>query len=239
MPDNMGISPGACEKAPSELNRWRLRGSLFGRKDRPVEYLLAICAFLSVAAIVLITAMVFKEAYPAIKEQGLIKMITGRSWRPTASNPKFGLLPMITGSLLVTSLSLLIGVPIGLASAIFAAELSPKWAESLMRRAAGLLAGIPSVVYGFFGLMVIVPAVRLIGGTGMSVLSASLVLAIMILPTIISVSEAAIRAVPEDYRHASLALGATRFQTLFKVLLPAAKVGDHGLNRACSRQGGR
>jgi phosphate transport system permease protein len=152
-------------------------------------------------------------------------MITGLSWKPTAGKPRFGLLPMIAGSSAVTLLALLIGVPIGIASAVFSAELAPKWAAGAMKRSVGVLAGIPSVVYGFFGLMVVVPAVRLLGGTGMSVLSASLVLSVMILPTVIGVSEAAIRAVPDDYRQASLALGATKWQTIRNVIVPAARSG--------------
>lgn len=199
--------------------------ALAEKRERPIRVMLALAAFISVAAIVLITIMVFREAWPAIKSQGLFNMIMGSSWKPTASKPRFGLLPMIAGSSAVTLLALAIGVPIGIASAVFSAEIAPKWEAGAMKRSVGVLAGIPSVVYGFFGLMVLVPAVRLLSGTGMSVLSASLVLSVMILPTVIGVSEAAIRAVPDDYRQASLALGATKWQTIKNVIVPAARSG--------------
>ncbi|HOH09869.1 MAG TPA: phosphate ABC transporter permease subunit PstC [Bacillota bacterium] len=195
------------------------------RTERIIKGGLMLCALLSVLVVLLITVMVFKEAWPAIKQQGLLNMITGTSWKPTAAKPRFGLLPMIAGSFAVTALALLIGVPVGLATAIYGAELATVRVAPLVGRMAGILAGIPSVVYGFFGLMVIVPAVRLLGGTGMGVLSAGVVLAMMILPTVISVSEAAIRAVPGEYREASLAMGATKWQTIWHVVIPAAKSG--------------
>ena len=216
---------GAACPVPSAASGPRGMGSDERRADKLIRLALMLCALFSVLAVLLITLMVFKEAYPALREQGIWKMVSGLSWKPTSSNPRFGLLPMMAGTAAVTALSLIIGVPVGLATAIYSSELASSRVASLVNRASGVLAGIPSVVYGFFGLMVIVPAVRALGGTGMSVLSAGLVLSIMILPTVISVSEAALRAVPSEYKEASLALGSTKWQTIWHVAMPAAKSG--------------
>lgn len=192
-----------------------------------IEIILFICALLCVAAVVIITIFVLASAMPLFKEVKLSEFLFSTHWLPTSSkNPGFGILSFIIGSLYVTLGALVIAVPLGIATAIFLAEMStPKMAQ-LLGNAVQLLAGIPSVIYGFFGVMVIAPKVRqLFGGSGYSVMSASIVLAIMILPTIISISEVAIAAVPKGYKEASLALGASKWHTIFKVILPAARPG--------------
>lgn len=155
---------------------------------------------------------------------GLFDFIGGSQWRP--GNNVYGILPMILGSIYVTAGAIIIGVPIGILVAIFMTRFCPDKLYKILKPAVDLLAGIPSVVYGFFGLMVIVPLIRdLFGGSGTSMLAASIVLGIMILPTIISVSESALRAVPESYYEGSLALGASHERSVFKVVLPAATSG--------------
>lgn len=192
-----------------------------------IEIVLFICALLCVAAVVIITIFVLVSALPLFKEVRLSDFLFSTYWLPTSrKDPGFGILSFIIGSLYVTFGALVIAVPLGIATAIFLAEMStPKMAE-VLGSAVQLLAGIPSVIYGFFGVMVIAPKVRqLFGGSGYSVMSASIVLAIMILPTIISISEVAISAVPKGYKEASLSLGASKWQTIFKVILPAARPG--------------
>lgn len=192
-----------------------------------IEIVLFICALLCVAAVVIITIFVLVSALPLFKEVRLSDFLFSTHWLPTSrKDPGFGILSFIIGSLYVTFGALVIAVPLGIATAIFLAEMStPKMAE-VLGSAVQLLAGIPSVIYGFFGVMVIAPKVRqLFGGSGYSVMSASIVLAIMILPTIISISEVAISAVPKGYKEASLSLGASKWQTIFKVILPAARPG--------------
>ncbi|MDP2892364.1 MAG: phosphate ABC transporter permease subunit PstC [Bacillota bacterium] len=193
--------------------------------DKVIRSLLFVCAAISVVAVLLITVMIFVEAFPALKETGVWDFIAGTKWKPTDTPPQFGILPMIVGSVYVTGLALLFGLPIGMATSIFMAEIAPPKVAVVLRRAIEILAGIPSVVYGFFGLMMVVPIVQTLGGTGMSVLTASIILAVMILPTIVSVSEAALRAVPAEYKEGSLALGASHWQTIVRVQVPAAKSG--------------
>lgn len=159
-------------------------------------------------------------------EYGVKDFIFGTEWKPSGSNPQFGVLPMIWGSIYTTLLSCLMGIPLGIITAAYLAKSVNSKLYKFLKPMLNLMAGIPSIVYGFFALIVIVPMVRnLFGGTGLSILTASILLAIMILPTIISLSEAAIRAVPNSYYEGSLALGATHERSLFKVVLPAAKSG--------------
>lgn len=168
----------------------------------------------------------FREAIPAFRDIGIIKLLTGTVWRP--GQGQYGILAMIAGSGLVTLGAVVIGVPLALGCAIFLSEIAPPAVKSIVRPSIELLAGIPSVVYGLFGMVVIVPLVRNIdvpGNTGFGLLSASIVLAIMILPTISSVSEYAIRSVPKRFKEGSLALGATKWETMTKVILPGAKSG--------------
>lgn len=185
-------------------------------------FLFSACA--SILAVALICIFLFANGIPAMAKIGLFDFIGGSQWRP--GNNVYGILPMILGSIYVTAGAIIIGVPIGILVAIFMTRFCPDKLYKILKPAVDLLAGIPSVVYGFFGLMVIVPLIRdLFGGSGTSMLAASIVLGIMILPTIISVSESALRAVPESYYEGSLALGASHERSVFKVVLPAAISG--------------
>lgn len=183
-----------------------------------------LTACVSIAAVALICIFLFRSGLPAIAEIGPLQFLTGTVWRP--ANNLYGIFPMIVGSIYVTAGALLIGVPVGLLTAVFLARFCPRGLYRVLHPAIGLLAGIPSVVYGFFGLVVLVPFVReQFGGRGLSVLTASVLLGIMILPTIVSVSESAIRAAPESCYEGALALGATHERSVFFALLPAAKSG--------------
>ena len=185
-------------------------------------FLAAACV--SILAVALICIFLFGSGVPAIAEIGPIQFLFGTKWKP--GNNIYGIFPMILGSIYVTAGVILVGVPIGFLTAVFMAKFCPEGIYRFFKPMIDLLAGIPSVVYGFFGMVVIVPFVReVIGGKGSSILTASLLLGLMILPTIISVSEAAIRAVPESYYEGSLALGATHERSVFAAMLPAAKSG--------------
>jgi phosphate transport system permease protein len=175
--------------------------------------------------VILLAIIVFiiKEGLPAFVEVGFFKFLFGLDWSPT--NGQFGILPMIAGSLAVTIGSMVLAVPLGIACAILLAEVAPNQVRRILRPAVELLVGIPSVVYGLVGMLVIVPSIRQIGGTGYSILAASLVLMAMVLPTIISISEDNLRAVPRKYKEGSLAIGATQWQTIWHVLIPAARSG--------------
>lgn len=193
-------------------------------KESVMRAVFLITACVTIAAVILICFFLFVNGVPAIREIGLFDFLLGTKWKP--SNGLYGIFPMIIGSLYVTAGALLIGLPIGLLTAVFLARFCPKWLYRPMKAAIDLMAGIPSVVYGFFGLVVLVPFVReTFGGRGMSVLTASVLLGLMILPTIISVSEASIRAVPQSYYEGGLALGASHERSVFFCLLPAAKSG--------------
>lgn len=187
-------------------------------------FLVAACA--SVLALALICIFLFAGGLPAMAEIGFGDFLTGTVWRP--ANNVYGILPMILGSLCVTLGALVVGVPVGILTAVYLACFCPKKVHRVFRPMVELLAGIPSVVYGFFGLVVLVPLVREISGNrsnGLSILTASLLLGIMILPTVITVSESALRAVPAAYHEGALALGATAEQSVFFAVVPAAKSG--------------
>ena len=191
-------------------------------KAMKVVFLLAACA--SIIAVALICFFMFGNGIPAIGKIGLTNFIFGKEWRP--NNNLFGILPMIVGSIYVTAGAIIIGVPIGVLCAVFMAYFCPDWLHKILKPAIDLLAGIPSIVYGFFGLVVIVPFMQVMyGGSGKSILTASILLGIMILPTIISVSETAIRAVPKSYYEGALALGATHERSVLFIVLPATKSG--------------
>lgn len=193
-------------------------------EEKFMEIVFLITACVSIAAVILICTFLFANGVPAISEIGVFKFLLGTKWKP--ANNLYGILPMIIGSLYVTAGALVIGVPVGVLTAVFMARFCPKWLYKIMKPAINLMAGIPSVVYGFFGLVVLVPLVReTFGGRGMSVLTASVLLGLMILPTIISVSEASIRAVPQSYYEGGLALGASHERSVFYTVLPAAKGG--------------
>lgn len=185
-------------------------------------FLLAACA--SILAVALICIFLFANGIPAIAKIGVFDFLLGQKWKPL--NDIYGIFPMIIGSIYVTAGAIIVGVPIGILCAIFMAKFCPKGLYKIFKPAIDLLAGIPSIVYGFFGLVVIVPIMQdIFGGSGKSLLTASLLLGIMILPTIIGVSEASIRAVPESYYEGALALGATHERSVFFAVLPAAKSG--------------
>lgn len=193
-------------------------------KEQIMKIIFLIAATTSIAAVVLICLFLFANGIPAIQEIGVFDFLLGREWRP--GNDIYGIFPMIVGSLYVTAGAIVIGVPIGILTAIYMAKYCPKRIYRFLKPAVDLLAGIPSVVYGFFGLVVLVPFIREhIGGTGLSMLTASVLLGVMILPTVIGVSEAAIRAVPQSYYEGSLALGANHERSVFFATLPAAKSG--------------
>ena len=183
-----------------------------------------LSAAVSILAVLLICWFLFSEGLPTIGEIGVLNFLTGTVWKPLENH--FGILPMIVGSCYVTVGAIIIGVPVGLLCAIYMAKFCPGGIYRILKPAIDLLAGIPSIIYGFFGLMVIVPVMQQLTGTsGKGVLTASIMLGIMILPTIISVSEAAIRAVPESYYEGALALGATHERSVFFTTVPAAKSG--------------
>ncbi len=192
-----------------------------------IEKALLLCAGISVLAIIFITFFIFKRGIPLFGQVSIREFLLSTNWEPTAEpNPAFGILSFIVGSIYVTALALLFGVFIGIACAIFMAEIARGRVAGILRSVVELSAGIPSVVYGFFGVVVICKLVReWFGGTGFGVLSGAIILAIMILPTIINISEVSIRAVPKEYKEGSLAIGATHWQTIIRVILPAARSG--------------
>ncbi len=193
-------------------------------KEKVMQIVFFIAALASVVAVLLICAFLFANGIPAMKEIGFFNFLLGDTWRP--SNNLYGILPMILGSIYVTACAILIGVPIGILTSIFMAYFCPKKLYRPLKEATQLLAGIPSVVYGFFGLIVIVPAIRaLFGDTGMNILTAGIILGIMILPTLTGVIESSLRTVPESYYEGALALGATHERCVFRVIFPAAKSG--------------
>jgi len=194
------------------------------KNDRLIRISLLVVAFSAVSVLAVITIFIFEQGTPIMFKYGLRSFLLGSDWYP--SEKSFGLLPMIVGSLMVTFGALIIGVPLGLASAIFLTEFSHRRLTRFLKPVIELLAGIPSVVYGFIGLMFLVPFIREnFGGPGLSVLAASIILGVMILPTVISIAIDSIRAVPDSYREGSIALGATKWQTVRMVVLPAARSG--------------
>lgn len=200
------------------------------RSELFFEYLFLFCAFVAVISVFAITIFVFVKGLqpflPGTKNSySLLKFISGIEWRPGANT--YGVFYMIVGSIFATFGAIIIGVPIGVLTAVFVAELAPKKLANIVRPAVELLAGIPSVLYGIFGLGVIVHFLKDYSpySQGQSLIATIVVLTVMILPTVISMSETAIRAVPETYKHGSLALGASKIQTIFKIIIPAAKSG--------------
>jgi len=192
-------------------------------KDKIAERLLLLIALSAILSLLLITFFIFQQGIPLIFKVGLGNFFSLR-WAPTKGS--FGILSMIIGSLMVTLGALAVGIPFGLAGAIFLAEFSSKTIQKILKPIIELLAGIPSVVYGFIGIVILVPFIReTFGGPGFSVLAASIILGIMILPTIVSISYDALRTVPNTFREGSYAVGATKWQTVVMVLLPAARSG--------------
>lgn len=192
-------------------------------KEVFMKYLFLFCACLSILCVALICIFLFANGLPAIAEIGPLNFLLGTRWKPSAD--LYGIAPMILGSLYVTAGAILIGVPIGVLTALYLARFAPRRVVGVLRPAVALMAGIPSIVYGFFGLMVLVPLIRELFGGGKSLLAASVLLGIMILPTVITVSESALRAVPNSYYEGALALGASHERSVFFTVLPAAKSG--------------
>ena len=195
--------------------------------EKSMNIILTLCGFLAVAFVILITGFLCVSGMPAIGEIGITDFLFGRSWASTATPPSYGILPFILTSVYGTLGAIVIGVPLGLLCAIFVAKMANDKIAKTVRTSVDLLSGIPSVVYGLVGMIIIVPLVREAFNLpdGANLFSAIIVLTVMILPSVISVSETAIRAVPKEYEEASLALGATKTETVFKVIVPAAKSG--------------
>ena len=193
-------------------------------KEGIMHALFLICACVSILAMVLICVYLFASGVPAIGEIGVTDFLFGTKWKP--SSGYYGIFPMIIGSILVTGIAVVIGVPIGILCAVFMSHYCPKKLYRFVKPAINLLAGIPSIVYGFFGLVVIVPIMKeLFGGSGKSLLTAGILLGIMILPTVIKTTESSLNAVPKSYYEGALALGATHERSVFFASLPAAKSG--------------
>ncbi len=221
------------DKSPSIIGSYKTKKTV----EKVAAYVFTACALFTVLAVFSITLYMIISGTPAIFEVGLKDILFGTVWKPTAKEPSFGILYVILTSLVGTTLAILIGVPIGVMTAVFLAETAPKRLAGIVRPAVELLAGIPSVIYGLIGILILTPFIYKIelavykGSAthqftgGSNLISAVLVLSIMILPTVINISESALKAVPEHYKHASLALGATKIQTIFKVIIPAAKSG--------------
>jgi phosphate transport system permease protein len=214
-----GLIAGQSPEPPRRLTR--RRGHF---PERGAELLLLSSAVVSGIAIVFIGVFVAQAGIPFMFEHGFWSFLAGTSWQPHLE--QFGILPMIAGSLAVTACALAFGAPLGLATAAYLAEFAPRRLAAPVRQSIQLLAGIPSVVYGFYGMVTLVPLIRRLGpGPGFSVLAGGAILAVMVLPTLVTLGEDAIKAVPPEYREGSLALGATRWQTMVLVLLPAARSG--------------
>ncbi len=196
-------------------------------KERIIGGIFLILGLITVGFVLLITVYLIISGIPAIRQIGLIQFLFGKTWASTAATPSFGILPFILTSVYGTAGAILIGVPIGFLTAVYLAKMAPAKVRSVMEAAVSLLAGIPSVVYGLVGMLILVPAIRSVFhlSDGSSLLAAIIVLAIMILPSIVKVSMTALSAVPREYEDASLALGATATETYFRVSVPAAKSG--------------
>ena len=195
--------------------------------EQTMHLVFLLFGVVTIGFVLLISIYLIAAGLPAIREIGLVYFLFGKTWASTAAEPKFGILPFILTSIYGTAGAILIGVPVGFMTAVFLAKVAPRSLAGLVRPAVDLLAGIPSVVYGLVGMIILVPAIRTAFGLadGACLLAAIVVLAIMILPSIISVSETALNAVPKEYEEASLALGATEIETYFRVSVPAAKSG--------------
>ena len=205
--------------------------------EKIAQIIFTVCAFFAVLAVASITIYMFANGLPALTQVGLTELLFGTVWKPTADPASYGILYVILTSIIGTFLAILLGVPVGVLTAVFLAEVAPKKLAAIIKPAVELLAGIPSVIYGLLGLLVLNPIMyklelMIFKGSethqftgGANLISAVLVLAVMILPTVINISESSIQAVPKDLKSASLALGASHIQTIFRVILPAAKSG--------------
>lgn len=194
--------------------------------EKFMKFVFTLSAMTSILAIILICLFIFSEGLPFIKEYGLKNFVLGTQWKPSNTPPSYGILPMILASLYITLGAIIIGVPIGVLTATYLAKFSSERLYKILKASINLMAGIPSIIYGFFALTLIVPLIRdIFGGTGMNILTASMLLGIMILPTIIGISESSINAVPASYYEGSIALGASHERSVMTIVLPAAKSG--------------
>lgn len=206
------------------MKKRKMNMKISNYKEKIMQIVFLFAAGTSVLAVALICIFLFANGVPAIGKIGVLEFLLGEKWRP--KNDIYGILPMILGSIYVTAGAIVLGVPVGVLTSVFMAKFCPKKIYPFLKSATELLAGIPSVVYGFFGLVVLVPVIsNLFKVRGTTMLTASVLLAIMILPTIIGVTESAIRTVPKEYYEGALALGATHERSIFRVVLPAAKSG--------------
>lgn len=221
------VSPTDSEGQQSRRNNPRHK-NIREAMEMTMHILFLLCGIVAVAFVLLISIYLIISGIPAIREVGLVDFLFGQRWAPTnKTDPAYGILPFILTSIYGTAGAVLVGVPVGLMTAIYLSKCAPPKVAAVIHTAVELLAGIPSVVYGLVGMIVLVPAIRKLFdlSSGASLLAAIIVLAIMILPSIINVSENALNAVPKEYEEASLALGATKIETIFKVSLPAARSG--------------
>ncbi|NLZ45723.1 MAG: phosphate ABC transporter permease subunit PstC, partial [Clostridiales bacterium] len=194
--------------------------------ERVIKVVFLLCACVSILAVALICLFMFARGIPAINEIGFFKFLGGKLWKPSDIPASYGILPMILGSIYVTGGAIIIGVPIGLLTAIFLSKFCPKKLYKFLMPPINLMAGIPSIIYGFFGMIIITPLIRTyVGGDGNSILTASILLGIMILPTVVGLSEASLNAVPKSYYEGAVALGATHERAVVSVVFPAAKSG--------------
>ncbi len=206
--------------------------------EKIMEIIFLMCAIFSIIALGLICMFLLSNGLPAMKEIGISDFVFGQHWKPSNKPAEYGILPMILGSVYITAIAVLIGVPIGVLTAVYLVFNAPKKVYEIAKPCIQILSGIPSVVYGFFGMLVLVPFVsNVFGGNGYSVLTAGILLAVMILPTIISITEVSLKAVPSYYYEGSVGLGSTHERAIFKVVLPAAKSGVYagivlGIGRA-------
>ena len=191
------------------------------------EKIFLFCAVISIISVIVISLYMIISGFPAVKEIGLFNFLFGTVWNPTGANPSYGILPMILSSIFATFGAIIIGVPIGVLTAVFLSEIANKKVANFIRPFIEILSGIPSVIYGFVGLILLVPFIAKLFNLsyGANLFTGMLVLSIMILPTIVTISENSIRSLPSEYKEASLGLGATKMQTIFKILIPAARSG--------------
>ena len=220
-----GRTPAAAARRKETVSMGRTAN------EKPLEKFIhgifLVLGLVAVASVLLISVYLIVAGLPAIREIGLAKFLFGRTWASTAATPQFGILPFILTSVYGTAGAIVLGVPVGFFTAVYLSKHAPKWLRETGEAAVSLLAGIPSVVYGLVGMMVLVPGIQRVFGLadGSGLLAAILVLAVMILPSIVKVSVTALDAVPKEYEDASLALGATKIETTFRVSVPAAKSG--------------
>ncbi|MBQ7784292.1 MAG: phosphate ABC transporter permease subunit PstC [Oscillospiraceae bacterium] len=218
------MSTAAAAKVSGSRKLYKRRSNAFS--ERLMQFFFGLAACISIMAVLLICLFLFVNGIPAIAEIGAAEFILGERWKPGDTPQSFGILPMIMGSIYITAGAVIIGVPLGLLTAVYLSRFCPKRLYAIIKPMINLMAGIPSIVYGFFGMIVLVPMIReLAGGSGNSILTASVLLGIMILPTVVGLSESSMNAVDKSCYEGALALGATHERAVFSVIIPAARSG--------------